>query len=158
MSYTPVLPNAPGRRKLVARYLVVAHRSFGAHLVDHLEELHASDPDLEVHLVVPEQLPFGRLWTHAEVQIQARSVLSMICDRLTALGIAATGEIGSSNPVIAVRTAMRRQGVGSFDSVVLATLPEGVSRLWRRHIPRRLRRAHPELELTHIVADPTDDE
>lgn len=140
----------------MARYLVVAHRSFGEQLADHLQRLHADDPNLAVYVVVPEHHPFGRSWTHPEVQIQARSALSSLCDSLNAMGISASGEVGSANPMIAARRPIRREGAEAFDGVVLATLPAGVSRLWRRHIPRRLERAYPDLEVTSVVADSRD--
>ena len=44
--------------------------------------------------------------------------------------------IGNPNPVLAVREALEREG--GFDEVIIATLPERVSRWLRRDLPRRI--------------------
>ena len=129
----------------MSRLLVVGHKTLGGqHLVDHLARLRASDPTLRVHVVVPEYHPLGQAWTHVEIQIQARSALT---------GVEATGEVGDASPVVAVGQVIDREGAGAFDGIVLSTLPEGISRWWHLDVPKRIKAAHPDLSLTHLVAD-----
>lgn len=139
----------------MARYLVVTHMSSGSpELVEHLRRLQADDPDLSVHLVIPERHPLGRSWSHPQVHIRARAVVARVTQTLAAIGIDATGEVGDANPIIAVRAVFRRDGAGSFQGIVLATPPIDYSRWWRGDIPGRLRAAYPGHEMTHIVSDP----
>jgi hypothetical protein len=56
------------------------------------------------------------------------------------MGVEATGEVGSQDPVAAVRDAMR---AGEFAEVILSTLPPGISRWLHQDVPSRLRHAVP---------------
>ena len=77
------------------------------------------------------------------------------------MGVAATGEVGSKEPVDAVRDALRGREV---DEIILSTLPVGVSRWLGQDVPTKLRRSvnvpvevviAPE-EASPVVAGPGD--
>ena len=53
----------------------------------------------------------------------------------------------------AVGVVLRREGVASFDGLVLSTLPKGISRWWLFDVPRRMAAEYPELPVTHVVAE-----
>jgi len=136
------------------RYLVVAHKTMGgAHLMNGLHELRERDPYCTFHLVVPEHHPNFRGWSEHDAMMAARSVLDEMLERLASMGIGATGEVGDANPVYAVGTVVRREGVDSFTGIVLSTLPRGISRWWLFDVPRRMAAAYPELPLAHVVAE-----
>lgn len=54
-----------------------------------------------------------------------------------AAGAHITGVVGASDPLVAVRDAL---GEGSFDEVIISTLPERVSHWLRRDLPSRVER------------------
>jgi GABA permease len=135
------------------RYLVVAHKTLGGeHLVEHLRELRRAHPGSRFHLVVPVHHP-DHAWTDGEVTAGAERTLDEMLERLAAMGMGATGEVGDANPVYAVGVVLRREGAQSFDGLVLSTLPRGISRWWRFDVPRRMRAEYPDLPLTHLVSD-----
>lgn len=136
------------------RYLVVAHKTLGgAHLFEHLRELRHEHPECRFHLLVPEQHPSDHAWSDGEVRAAAQARLDEILDRMAAMGMGATGEVGDTNPVYAIGTVLRREGADSFSGIVLSTLPKGISRWWRFDVPRRVSQAYPDLPLTHLVAE-----
>ena len=136
------------------RYLVVAHKTMGgAHLLDHLHQLREDDPYCNFHLIVPQHHSIGKTSSeHADMQAAQRCLDEML-DRLAAMRIGATGEIGDANPVYAVGDTIRREGVESFDGIVLSTLPKGISRWWLFDVPRRMEAAFPNIPLTHLAAE-----
>ena len=136
------------------RYLVVAHRTLGGeHLMEHLRQLRAEHGDCQFHLVVPVFHPTDRQWTEGQVEAAARDRLDEILEIVAEMGIGADGEIGDASPVYAVDTVLRREGHDAFAGIILSTLPQGVSRWWNMDVPGRLNRAHPEIPITHIVAE-----
>ena len=48
--------------------------------------------------------------------------------RFAGQGLTTTGEVGEASPVEAVATVFERAGVHAFDTVLVSTLPPGVSR------------------------------
>jgi hypothetical protein len=135
------------------RYLVVAHKTLGGdHLIDHVRALREEGP-CRFLIVVPVEHPSDHPWTEAEVNAAARRRLQEGRDRLHEEGIIADGEIGDANPVYAVDTVVRREGPGAFTGIILSTLPPGPSRWLHWDVPSRLRREHPELPITHLVAE-----
>jgi GABA permease len=136
------------------RFLVVAHKTLGgAHLVDHLHELREDDPYCNFHLIVPQHHTIGQTQTEHDAVHGAQQVLDEMLDRLAAMRIGATGEVGDANPVYAVGDTIRREGVDSFDGIIVSTLPRGVSRWWLFDVPRRMAKAYPALPVTHLVAE-----
>lgn len=136
------------------RFLVVAHKTLGgAHLLDHLHELREEDPYCNFHLIVPQHHSIGQTSSeHADVRA-AQQTLDEMLDRLAVMRMGATGEVGDANPVYAVGDTIRREGIESFDGIILSTLPRGVSRWWLFDVPKRMAKAYPTLPLTHLVAE-----
>ena len=135
------------------RYLIVAHRTLGGdHLIDHVRSLREEGP-CRFLLLVPVEHPAGHPWTEGEVNAAARRKLGEGLDRFHDEGIIADGEIGDANPVWAVNEVVRREGPGAFTGIVLSTLPPGPSRWLHWDVPSRMRREHPDLPITHLVAE-----
>ena len=135
------------------RYLVVAHRTLGGeHLIDHVRSLRQEGP-CRFLLLVPVEHPSGHPWTEGEVKAAAARKLQEGLDRFHDEGIIADGEIGDANPVYAVSTVVRREGPEAFTGIILSTLPPGPSRWLHWDVPSRMRREHPELPVTHLVAE-----
>ena len=135
------------------RYLIVAHRTLGGdHLIDHVRSLREEGP-CRFLLLVPMEHPSNHPWTDGEVAAAARRKLQEALDRFHDEGIIADGEIGDANPVYAASTVIRREGPEAFTGIVLSTLPPGPSRWLHWDVPRRMRREHPTIPITHLVAD-----
>ena len=136
------------------RYLVVAHKTLGgSHLLDELHRRREDDPYCTFHLVVPEHHPNWGGWGEHDVLMAARSTLDQMLERLAAVRIGATGEVGDANPVYAVGVTLRREGRDAFTGIILSTLPKGISRWWLFDVPRRMAAEYPHLPLTHLVAE-----
>jgi len=135
------------------RYLIVAHKTLGGdHLLEHVRSLRAEGP-CRFLLLVPVEHPAGHMWTEGEVTATARVKLQEGLDRFHDEGIIADGETGDANPVEAVNNVVLREGPGAFTKIILSTLPPGPSRWLHLDVPTRLRREHPEIPITHLVAD-----
>ncbi len=135
------------------RYLIVAHKTLGGdHLMDHVRSLRAEGP-CRFLLLVPVEHPSDHPWTEHEVNATARRKLQEGLDRFHGEDIIADGEIGDANPVQAVSNVVLREGSDAFTGIVLSTLPPGPSRWLHWDVPSRMRREHPELPITHLVAD-----
>jgi len=135
------------------RYLIVAHKTLGGdHLIEHVRTLREEGP-CRFLLLVPEQHPSDHMWTEEEVHAAAGRKLQEGLDRFHDEGIIADGEVGDANPVHAVSNVVRREGPGAFTGIILSTLPAGPSRWLHWDVPSRMRREHPELPITHLVAD-----
>jgi hypothetical protein len=136
------------------RYLVVAHKTMGgAHLLDELHRLREEDPHCTFHLIVPATHPSSGAWDDLHVEQAARAVLDEMLERLAAMRIGATGEVGDANPISAVGDVLRREGAHTFAGIILSTLPKGISRWWLFDVPRRMVAQYPSLPLTHLVAE-----
>ncbi len=124
--------------------LVIANQTAPSdELLNHLGER----SEAVVHLVVPttpyrSDAPSGRE--------PAEQNLAEALERLRAAGIEASGEVGDSDPVTAVKEAW---DPARFDAVVVATLPTGASRWLRIDVPRRLERMT-GVPVEHVVATP----
>lgn len=102
------------------------------------------------HVVVPATpVAHGLTWDEGESFRAAHERLEAILARLRSLGVRATGEVGSPDPIDAVHDALRDRTV---DEVVLSTLPPGISRWLRQDVPSRLRDAI-DVPLHVVVGD-----
>lgn len=136
------------------RYLVVAHKTLGGeHLLEELHRRREEDPYCTFHLLVPEHHPSFKGWSEHDVRMAAQHTLDEMLDRLAAMRIGATGEVGDVNPVYAVGVVLRREPPGTFDGIILSTLPKGISRWWLFDVPSRMAAEYPDLPLTHLVAE-----
>lgn len=134
----------------MTRYLVVANQTLaGEHLRARIRERIAAGP-CAFHVLVPATAPSDHPWTEGEVHAVAEERLRRALDWIREAGAEATGEIGDPRPMEAVRDALRS---GSFDGVMLSTLPPGVSRWLRQDLPHRVQRTF-GIPVDHIVAAP----
>ncbi|MDP9219748.1 MAG: hypothetical protein M3P23_04315 [Actinomycetota bacterium] len=78
----------------------------------------------------------------------AESRLQLELSRLGELGVTAAGEIGDPDPVEAIRQTLAAR---EFDEIILATLPQGVSRWLRQDLVHRVQRKFPQ-KVTHVVS------
>lgn len=136
------------------RYLIIAHRTLGGqHLIEHVRALRAEDDACRFHLLVPVEHPMAA-WSDGQVAAAAKRTLQEGLDRFHEERIVADGEIGDANPVYAAGVVIRREGIDAFTGIILSTLPPGPSRWLHLDVPSRMRKAFPELEVTHLVAQP----
>jgi len=157
---------------VVRRYLVVANQTLpGAEL---REELHRriEAGACSVYLLVPNTsaanypepsaaaaaalqpsmawwvTDYRRPATDEEASAQARQRLDQILADLRRLGVPAEGELGSAQPLDAMEKAFQDH---DFDEIIVATLPQPVSRWLRADLPRRIERRF-GLPVTTIIA------
>lgn len=130
----------------MTRYLVVANQTLGSeHLLDRVRECARAGP-CRFHLVVPATHPMGA-WTEGKVKAVAQDRLDEALVRFRALGVTVDGEVGDTSPVLAVKDAMLG---GTFDAIIVSTLPPGASRWLKQDLPHRLERAS-GLPVTHVT-------
>jgi flavin-binding protein dodecin len=79
---------------------------------------------------------------------QAEARLETVLQQIGAAGADVTGEIGDADPVTAVSAVLSR---GSFDNIIVCTMPPGISRWLGMDLPSRIRRVS-NLPVTHVVA------
>jgi polyisoprenoid-binding protein YceI len=134
----------------MARYLVVGDQTLGSHAVlDELVERQAREA-CRFHIVVPASHPArGWTWNEGTDHAAAEHHLKRVLTGLQAVGLEATGEVGDPSPVQAVGDVLRRQP-GDFDSIILATLPPGLSRRVGQDISQRVERNF-SLPVHHLV-------
>jgi hypothetical protein len=109
--------------------LVVAHQTAATPaLLTAVRDRALNGPSADFHLVVPER-PHG-LDKLANPQdtggTEAQTVLAEALPKLSeAAGMEVTGEVGDSEPLMAIEDVLHRGGV---DEIIISTLPLGVSR------------------------------
>jgi GABA permease len=120
-------------------YLIVANRTLASPtLADEVARRIAAG-GASFHVVVPRTpIPHGLTWDEDEAEAAAQRRLDDVLDRLRGMGVAATGEVGSKDPVDAVHDALRSHPA---DEIILSTLPVRVSRWLGQDIPSKLRRS-----------------
>jgi hypothetical protein len=120
----------------MARYLVVANQTLGAEaLAEKVRECMASG-DTSFHVVVPACHSRDSSWiTEGHDHAEAEKRLAAALARFRELGAEADGEVGDASPVLAIQDALI---AGSYDGVILSTLPAGASRWLKRDLPHRI--------------------
>ena len=134
------------------RVLIVANQTLGgAELQREIADRTASEP-CEFWVLVPatpmsdQVVPQG--FVAADGAAAAESRLQLELSRLGELGVTAAGEIGDPDPVEAIRQTLAAR---EFDEIILATLPQGVSRWLRQDLVHRVQRKFPQ-KVTHVVS------
>jgi hypothetical protein len=123
----------------VPTYLIVANQTLASPTLGDAVSERASAGDATFRVVVPATpVPHGLTWNEEEARSAAQERLDGLLERLRALGVEASGEIGSSDPVAAARDAIRAEPV---DEVILSTLPPGISRWLGLDVPSQLKNA-----------------
>jgi hypothetical protein len=138
----------------MAKYLLVAHQTAQSReLFEAAKELAAQDPDARFSLLVPAT-PVGDLltWEEGETKEVARVRARSAAAWLQANGIKVVGvRVGDADPVSAIDDELlagRR-----YDTIVISTLPPGVSRWIKMDVVSRLRRKRPRMPVIHVVAE-----
>jgi nucleotide-binding universal stress UspA family protein len=146
------------------RYLIVANRTLGGgQLAAHLQQIIEDDPSPSVHVVVPALPPAyvdpaapmlgGFPAIDEEVERANAEVATNRLERLLtwlhSAGVEATGEIGRSEPLLAMDRAVREHGA---DAIVISTHPFRMSRWLRMDLPHRARR-HFNIPVTSVIDD-----
>ena len=154
--------NPQGVTVEVRRYLIVGNESLSGARLDRVIGGHLAAGPAEFHVLVPctpvrglheasfvvgDPLtgyidPAGMVSEHDEDHAdsaydRANGRLDDYTAHLSALGAEVSGEIGVADPVRAVQQVLYR---ATFDGVILATQPAGVSRWLRMDLPSRLGR------------------
>ncbi|MHB1137910.1 MAG: hypothetical protein ACYC2O_03070 [Microthrixaceae bacterium] len=130
-------------------YLVVAHRTLDSpELLDMVRD-RASRGPATFHLVVPDEHQGGFLWDEGAVRQEASQALESARTRLLGLGFAVDGEVGRTNPVQAVDHVLRRDPDGTYDEIIVSTLPSRISRWMGFDAPARIARAT-TVPVTHV--------
>jgi hypothetical protein len=133
-----------------ANVLVVAHQTAAtAPLLDAVRERAGRSP-ARFHLVVPQHAH----GMHRLVDPQddgaddARRVLADAVPKLSAAaGHEVTGDLGDSEPLMAIQDAVN---LGSYDEIIISTLPLGVSRWLKLDLISKARALG--LPVTHVLA------
>ena len=135
-----------------ANVLVVANRTAGSEeLIDALRQ-RAEEGPAHFHLVVPAT-PHGVSWV-ADMSAgtpDAEHDLDGALERLRDHGLDCDGEVGDPDPIAAVHDSAH---FGSYDEVIVSTLPKHISRWLRLDLPRRVRHAT-GLPVKHVTASGT---
>lgn len=120
----------------MARYLVVANQTLGAEaLAEKIRQCLAAEPTT-FHIVVPACHSRDTAWiTEGHDHAEAEKRLAAALARFRELGAEANGEVGDASPVLAIQDALL---AGSYDGVILSTLPAGLSRWLRKDLPHRI--------------------
>jgi hypothetical protein len=123
----------------VARYLVVANQTLAAdQLLSQIRQL-LSEGECSFHIVVPATHTRDQaFYTEGGDHAVAEKRLEAALERFRALGCEADGEVGDASAFLAVRDCILADG--SYDGIILSTLPPGVSRWLKQDLPHRLER------------------
>ncbi len=140
----------------MGKYLLVAHQTAESReLLEAVKELAAQDSDARFTLLVPAT-PVGDLltWEEGETKKVARARARSAAAWLHGNGINVGGvRVGDADPVSAIDDeflAGRR-----YKTIVISTLPPGISRWIKMDVVSRLRRKRPRMPVIHVVAKDT---
>jgi hypothetical protein len=133
-----------------ASVLVVAHQTAATDLLLDAVRERAERGSARFHLVVPRQ-PHGM---HKVVdpleagEDEAQRVLKQALPKLSAAaGSEVTGNIGDSEPLMAIEDAVN---LGRYDEIIISTLPMGISRWLKLDLISKVKGLG--LPVTHIEA------
>jgi GABA permease len=122
---------------MTMRCLVVANQTLGGTALIHAVSLRARAGDV-IHIVVPATEPADE---HASAGGTAAGSsqlrLHEALDRLRAAGVDATGAVGAADPIRAIGDALAAE---RYSSIVISTLPAGLSRWLHADLPHRAAR------------------
>jgi hypothetical protein len=90
---------------------------------------------------------YARPATDEEATAQARERLSLMLDGLATLGVPVEGDLGSSDPLAAIQEVCPGR---QFDEIIVATLPQHVSRWLKADLPHQAQRRF-GLPITTII-------
>ncbi len=137
------------------RFLIVGNQTLAS------EELRAAVAErlaagpCEFRIVVPATPTREHLaWSEGEALVVAQRRLDDAVARMEAQGATVTGTVGDASPALAVADVLDH---GSFDEILVSTLPPGLSRWIHQDLPHRLAR-RTGLPVCHVVASVSEAE
>lgn len=134
-----------------ARVLVVAHQTAATPPLLEAVRSRAAGDQVSFHLVVPRQ-PHGLdrvLDPEDHGREEAERVLADALPRLSeAAGREVTGEVGDSEPLMAIQDAIN---LGGYDEIIISTLPLGISRWLKLDLISKARGLG--RPVTHVLAE-----
>jgi hypothetical protein len=137
----------------MGKYLLVAHQTAESReLLEAVKELAAQDSHAKFTLLVPAT-PVGDLltWEEGETKEVARARARSAAAWLQGNGITVVGaRVGDADPVSAIDDEYLAGG--RYDTIVISTLPPGISRWIKMDSVSRLRRKRPRMHVIHVVA------
>lgn len=132
----------------MARYLVIANQTLATEaLAGKVRECMTAGP-ASFHVVVPASHSKDSDWImEGADHALAERRLEVALDKFREMGAEATGEVGDASPMLAIRDALL---AGSYDGVILSTLPPGISRWLKFDLPHRIERTL-GIKVTHVT-------
>jgi hypothetical protein len=136
----------------VGRYLIVANQTLAAEqLSDKVRQLQA-EGECSFHIVVPATHAKDHAFhTEGHDHALAEKRLEEALERFRGFGCEADGEVGDASPYLAVRDCLLADG--TYDGIIVSTLPLGVSRWLKQDLIHKLERVF-ELPVTQITGEP----
>lgn len=132
----------------MAQILVVANRTAECEeLQQALRERAEKGDGVKFTLVVPSAHGFAKAAGSDEGTAEAQSHLDSAVQKLRDAGLEVEGRLGDPDPVAAVADAANE---GSFDEVIVSTLPTHLSKWLHLDLPRKAAHAT-GLPVTHVV-------
>jgi hypothetical protein len=136
----------------MARYLLVAHQTAESEeLLAAAKELASGDPDARFVLLVPAT-PVGNLvvWEEGATNEVAKRRAEQARTRLESNGLQIEdARTGDQDPMAAIADEM--QAGHRYDTIVISTLPAGMSKWLGMDVPSRVRRNFPQHRVIHVV-------
>jgi hypothetical protein len=137
----------------MANVLVVANRTAESEeLQQALADRAAKGDSPKFTLVVPSAHGLAKAANPDEEIPQAQGHVDNAVARLREAGLDVEGRLGDPDPVAAVQDA---HNTGSFDEVIVSTLPTHLSKWLRVDLPRKAAHAT-GLPVTHVVGSEAD--
>lgn len=137
----------------MARYLIVTHQTAASpELLERISALVREEPEAEFVLLVPATPVEHMLtWAEGEARAIAQRMAEEAKSRLENAGahVVRAGQ-GDASPLEAIADELREHP-GSYDAIIICTLPPGISRWLRMDTPHQAERRF-DLPVIHIVA------
>ena len=123
----------------MGKYLIVANQTLATdQLTDKIRQLCAEGP-CTFHVVVPATHAKDHAsYTEGHDHALAETRLEAALERFRSIGAEADGEVGDAKAFLAVRDCLLADG--TYDGVIVSTLPLGISRWLKQDLPHRLER------------------
>ena len=139
--------HADGERRI----LVVANETVGGETLQRMIEERSRETKTEILVCTPALNSRLRHWASDEdgARAAAQERLDASLERMHALGIDASGEVGDADPLQAMEDALRTFGA---DEIIISTHPEGRSNWLERGVVEHARDRF-AVPIRHVVVD-----
>ena len=123
----------------MGKYLIVANQTLATDQLTDKVRQHCAEGPCTFHVVVPATHAKDHAFqTEGHDHALADKRLEAALERFRSIGAEADGEVGDASPFLAVRDCLLADG--TYDGVIVSTLPLGVSRWLKQDLPHRLDR------------------